>query len=55
MQSSHNLKYLVFFGWPPPRASKGGHDDGIRGNIRAIKFRDDDGSDRLARPENFAV
>ena len=32
--SSHNLKYLVFF-WMA--ASKGGHDDGIGGNIRVIK------------------
>ena len=44
--SSHNLKYLVFF-WMA--ASKGGHDDGIGGNIRVIKFRDD-GGDLLARP-----
>ncbi len=33
--SSHNLKYPVFF-WMA--ASKGGHDDGIGGNIRVIKF-----------------
>ena len=32
--SSHNLKYLGLSGWPPPR---GGHDDGIGGNIRVIK------------------
>jgi len=37
IQSS--LDYLVFF-WMA--ASKGGHDDGIGGNIRVIKFRDDD-------------
>ena len=34
--SSHNLKDLVFF-WMA--ASKGGHDDGIGGNIRVIKSR----------------
>ena len=34
--SSH-LKYLVFF-WMA--ASRGGHDGGIGGNIRVIKFRD---------------
>ena len=28
-------------GQPDSRASKGGHDDGIGGNIRVIKFRDD--------------
>ena len=35
--SSHNLKYLVFF-WMA--ASKGGHDDGIGGNIPVIKSLD---------------
>ena len=31
-------------------ASKGGHDDGIGGNIRVIKFRDDDFTDMSANP-----
>jgi hypothetical protein len=34
--SSHDLKNLVFF-WMA--ASKGGHNDGIGGNIRVIKFQ----------------
>ncbi|MGC2396277.1 MAG: hypothetical protein WA579_09790, partial [Rhodomicrobium sp.] len=38
--SSHNLKDLVFF-WMA--ASKGGHDDGIGGNIRVIKSRKGEG------------
>ena len=41
------LKRPVFF-WMA--ASKGGHDDGIGGTIRVIKFRDDDFKDMSANP-----
>jgi len=37
--ASYNSKYLVFF-WMA--ASKGGHDDKIGGNVRVIKFRDEE-------------
>ena len=36
-------------------ASKGGHDDGIGGHIRVIKFRDDGGGDTVARQANSGV
>jgi len=35
------MKTLANFRSTVMAASKGGHDDGIGGNIRVIKFRDD--------------
>ena len=39
---------LAFFGWMA--GSEPGHDDGIGGDIRLIKFRDDGCGDPLANP-----
>ena len=40
---------------PDSRASKGGHDDGIGGNIRVIKFRNDGGGDPLGASGEFCL